>query len=409
MKKLTAGLALGLMSTAVAAQVPTVEEMWEIIQQQQAEIAELKKRVASTDEEVKQTSEQIEATATIVEQNMTAGSGSLASSWAERTQLGGYGEMHYNNLEDQNSDADTDQIDFHRFVVFLGHDFNEKTRFFSEIELEHSLSGDGKPGEVELEQAYIEHDLSAAARVRAGLFLVPVGLLNETHEPNTFYGVERNKVESNIIPTTWWEGGVALSGELMPGLNYDAAFTSGLKLDVDEFKIRDGRQKVAEADASKPAYTLGLSYTGVPGLEVGAAMNYQEDLYQGGLNDTIEAFLYTAHVAYENGPFALRALAASWDIDSAIEQIQAGASAQEGWYIEPSFMATRDLGLFARYSEWDNQADGGGDTEYAEWTVGVNYWLHENVALKLDYLVQDAPDGATEWEGFNLGVGWSFQ
>jgi len=401
---------MGLCATAATAvtAAPSVEEMWSIIQQQQAEINQLKQQLNNTDEAVQQTSEQVEATASIVEESLATGSTSGSGGWVERTQLGGYGEMHYNNLEDQNSDADKDEIDFHRFVLFLGHDFNEKTRFFSEIELEHSLAGDGKPGEVELEQAYIEHDLAANHRLKAGLFLVPVGIMNETHEPDTFFGVERNDIEKNIIPTTWWEGGVALSGELMPGLNYDAAFTSGLKLDSDEFKIRGGRQKVAEADASDPAYTLSLSYTGIAGLEVGGSLNYQTDLYQGGLSDEIDALLLTAHVAYQNGPFGLRALAASWDIDGAIENVKAGASTQEGWYIEPSFMATRELGLFARYGEWDNQADGGGDTEYNQWNVGLNYWLAENVALKFDYQFQDAPSGAAELEGFNLGVGWSF-
>ncbi len=409
MKKITAGLALGLMASGVAAATPSMEEMWAIIQQQQAEIADLKQQLATTDETVQQTSEQVEATASMVEETIATGGGTLASSWAERTSLGGYAEMHYNNLEDQNSDGDKDEIDFHRFVLFLNHEFDEDTRFFSELELEHSLSGDGKPGEVELEQAYIEHDLSNYHRLKAGLFLVPVGLLNETHEPDTFYGVERNNVEKNIIPTTWWEGGLGLSGELMAGLNYDVAFTSGLKLDLDEFKIRDGRQKVAEADASKGAYTGSLAYTGIAGLEVGATLHYQQDIYQGGLNDEVDALLYSAHVAYANGPFGLRALVANWDIDDAIEDVKAGADNQQGWYIEPSWRLNRDFGFFARYSEWDNQAGGGGDTEYGQWDLGMNYWLHENVVFKFDYQIQDAPDDAQELEGFNLGVGWSFR
>jgi phosphate-selective porin len=409
MKQVGAALVLGLASSTALAATPSMEEMWEIIQKQQAEIAELKGELAATNKEVQLTGEQVEATATAVEEGFSSGSSSLAGSWAERTHLGGYAEMHYNNLEDQNGDADKDEIDFHRFVLFLGHDFNEDTRFFSEVELEHSLSGDDKPGEVELEQAYIEHDLNATNRIKTGLFLLPLGLLNETHEPDTFFGVERNSVEKNIIPTTWWEGGVSASGEIMPGLNYDAAFTSGLKLDMDQYKIRDGRQKVAEADASSPAYTAGLSYTGIAGLEIGAALNYQEDLYQGAMSDDIDALLATAHVAYENGPFGLRALVASWDIDSAIENVAEGADTQEGWYIEPSYMITRDLGVFARYSEWDNQAGSGNDTQYNQWDIGLNYWLVDTVAFKLDYQFQEAPDGGKELEGFNLGVGWSFQ
>ena len=377
----------------------------------QSEIAQLKAQLASADEEIKETSVKVEATASKVEEGIATGGEALASSWTERTQIGSYGEMHYNNLDDQNDNGgDKDELDFHRFVFYLGHDFSEKTRMFSEVELEHSIAGDDQNGEVELEQAYIEHDLGEATRMKAGLFLIPVGILNQTHEPDTFYGVERNKVEANVIPTTWWEGGLSLGGEIAPGWSYDTAFTSGLKLDADagQFKIRDGRQKVSEADASDPAYTANLKYTGIAGLELGATLQYQQDIYQGLYVEDIDALLYEAHLSYLNGPFGLRALAATWDIDSAIDTIKAGSATQEGWYLEPSWLLMRDLGIFARYSVWDNQADGGGDTEFTEWNLGFNYWLEEHVVLKLDYQFQDAPANQKELDGLNLGVGWSF-
>lgn len=411
MKKLTAGLVLGLSATASLAATPSPEEMWAIIQQQQAEIARLKEQVASADQEIRETSVKVEATASMVEDNLVSAGPSLASSWTERTQIGSYGEMHYNNLDNQNGDGgDKDEIDFHRFVFYLGHEFSDTTRMFSEVELEHSVAGDGANGEVELEQAYIEHDLSDSMRMKAGLFLIPVGILNQTHEPDTFYGVERNNVERNIIPTTWWEGGLALSGEIAPGWSYETAFTSGLKLNADEgqYLIRDGRQKVSEADASDPAYTANLKYTGIAGLELGATLQYQQDLYQGDYSQDVDAVLYSAHVAWRSGPFGLRAVAASWEIDDAINNIEAGADTQEGWYVEPSWLLLRDLGIFARYSEWDNQAGGAGDTQFSEWDVGFNYWLEEHVVFKLDYQFQDAPADQKELEGLNLGVGWSF-
>jgi hypothetical protein len=415
MKRLIAGVVLGFSTTMVSAatSTPTMEEMWAIIQQQQAEIAQLKKQVATADTEIKETSVKVEATASMVEDGIAAGGNSLASSWAERTTLGGYAEMHYNNLEDKNDIGDDkDEIDFHRFVLYFSHEFSERTRMYSELELEHSFveSDDSNDGELELEQAYVEHDLTDAMRMKAGLFLLPVGILNLTHEPETFYGVERNNVEKNIIPTTWWAGGLALSGEIAPGWSYDTAFTSGLKLDADEgqFKIRDGRQKVSKADASDPAYTANLKYTGIAGLELGATVQYQQDLYQGKYMDDVDAVLYSAHVAYRNGPFGLRALAATWDIDNAINDIKLGADEQEGWYVEPSWLVMRDLGIFARYSEWDNQARGDGDTEFSEWDIGLNYWLEENVVFKLDYQFQDAPANEKELEGLNLGVGWSY-
>ncbi len=318
--------------------------------------------------------------------------------------------MHYTNLDnDLDGGKDKDEIDFHRFVLYLSHEFSPRTRLYSELELEHTIAGEGKKGEVELEQAYIEHDLGGSQRLKAGLFLVPVGLLNETHEPDTFYGVERNNVERNIIPTTWWEGGVAFSGELLPGLAYDAAFTSGLGLDPAKgWKIRDGRQRVAEANASDPAWTGRLKYTGIAGLEVAATLQYQQDLYQGEFPDQVDAMLYETHVAYRAGPFGLRALYAGWDIDEAIEFFAPGADRQEGWYVEPSWKISPQWGVFARYSDWDNQAGSSLDTGYTQWDMGVSYWLEENVVFKFDYQRQDAPDGKDQLDGVNLGVGWSF-
>jgi hypothetical protein len=348
----------------------------------------------------------VEATADMVEEQVLAGAG--GDSWADRTHIGGYAEMHYNNLDNENGD-DKEEMDFHRFVLFIGHEFNENTRFFSELELEHSVAGEGKDGEFELEQAYIEHDLNDYNQFKAGLFLVPVGILNETHEPDTFYGVERNNVEKNIIPSTWWEGGLALDGEILPGFTYDVALTSGLGLDADEYKIRDGRQKVSEAKADSLAYTGRLKYTGIAGLELGATLQYQEDMYQGILDDEIDAMLYEVHATYQKGPFGFRALAASWDIDDGIEDIKAGADTQEGWYMESSWRFNRQFGVFARFSEWDNQAGSGSvDSEYEQWDMGINYWLAETVVFKFDYMTQDAPDGKSEYDGFNLGVGWSF-
>ena len=126
---------------AASAPTPTLEEMWAIIQQQQAEIAQLKAQLASADEEIKETGVKVDATASRVEEGIAAGGQTLASSWTERTQIGSYGEMHYNNLEDQNDTGkDKNELDFHRFVLFLGHDFTDTTRMFSEVELEHSVA-----------------------------------------------------------------------------------------------------------------------------------------------------------------------------------------------------------------------------------------------------------------------------
>jgi hypothetical protein len=394
------------MAASGAEEMPTMEEMWQIIQDQQRQISELKNGAQIT--EVK-----VEATADALEQVVSSDNSTL-SKLTEKTTFCVYGELHYNNLENQldGGSSDKNELDLHRFVLFFGHQFADDLRFYSELEVEHGISGEGQVGEVEIEQAFIEWDYAESHRAKGGVFLIPVGIINETHEPDSFYGVERNSVEKNIIPATWWEGGAALTGEIAPGLSYDAAATSGLFLDDGEYKIRDGRQKTGKAKADDFAYTGRVKYTGVRGLELATTVQYQSDLLQSEIQSSgaadVDAVLFEAHANYRAGPFALRALYANWDIDEALDLTKSGASEQTGWYIEPSYRLTENLGLFARYSEWDNQAADSGDTEYGQTDIGVNYWLHDNVVLKFDYQDQDAPAGKDEFDGFNLGIGWSY-
>tara|TARA_B100002003_G_scaffold199713_1_gene190800 strand:+ start:21026 stop:22204 length:1179 start_codon:yes stop_codon:yes gene_type:complete len=392
-----------MLSINCAAATPSIDEMWQVIQQQQAEIKMLKSRLVETESKTEATAEAIDLVA-----ESTASGGSLLGG---NTVIGGYGEMHYNNLENQADGSDKSAMDFHRFVLFFGHQFTDSVRFFSELEVEHSIAGDGKVGEVELEQAFIEWDYSPEQKLTAGLFLLPVGILNETHEPETFYGVERNNVEKNIVPATWWEGGASLSGEITQGWSYNVAVTTGLFLKGGKYKVRDGRQKVGKANAEDLAYTGRIKYTGSAGLELGLTFQYQSDLLQSmtvsGADD-VDATLIEAHAAYQSGPFMFRALYATWDIDDDINLIKAGADEQTGWYLEPSYRFSPEWGVFARYERWDNTAGAGTNSEMTQFDIGFNYWLTERVAIKMDYQDQDAPNGSKEEDGFNLGIGWSF-
>jgi len=402
MKNLVVPLSLLLGSGSIVAQTPTLDEMWELIQKQQIEIQQLKAELASTDDQLKITDLKVEATADALEQESTD---KIQLGWATRTQIRGYGEHHYNNFEDTN-----DQVDAHRFVLFVGHQFNDKVRMFSELEIEHGLvvdTADGSgPGEVELEQAYIEWDFAERHRLQLGQFLIPVGIINETHEPTTFYGVERNPVEKDIIPATWWETGAQVMGEITGGFSYNVALHSGLKTS-DGGKIRSGRQKSAKATADELAFTARLKYTAIPGLELAATLQLQQSVTQGlGIGDN-EATLFETHAAYRNGPLGLRALYAAWNIDGDTFETM-GRDEQEGFFLEGSYQITPKLGAFVRYNEWDNSASGNLDTALEQWDFGFNYWLHDGVVLKLDYSDQEAEDGDNGKDAINLGVGWNF-
>ena len=394
-------IAASLMAACtVANAAPSNEELYSMIQQLKAENAALKNQVDASDEAVEAVVVQAEKMATF-------------SGVADKVSIGGYGELHYNNLDDQNGTKDKDAVDFHRFVLFFGYEFSDDLRFFSELELEHSLAGDGKPGEVELEQAYIQYDMTDHSTVTGGLFIMPVGILNETHEPDTFYGTERNPVEKNIIPATWWEAGLMFSGDLAEGLRYDVAMTSGLDVSKKDtkstFKIRDGRQKVASAQANDLAYTGRLKWTAIPGVELAATMQYQENITQGNVAGTEEATLFETHAVIQQGDFGLRALYATWDLEGDTPKLT-GYDEQTGWYVEPSYRISKHLGVFARYSEWDNQAGMSSiKSEMEQIDLGVNWWPHKNVVVKVDYQIQDNEKATgKELDGMNIGVGYSF-
>jgi hypothetical protein len=361
--------------------------------------------LAVTDEEFKNLQEQMNQLASAIEETPDE---------ASKVHIGSYGEMHYTNLERPDG-SKFKELDFHRFVFFLGYDFSDRIRFHSELEIEHAFVedtndglGDTTPGAVELEQAWLEFDLTDSMAARAGLFLVPVGIINELHEPTFFYGVERNPVETRVIPTTWWEGGAGLSGYLGgSGLSYDLAITSGLDGGTD---VRGGRQKVAKATANDLAYTGRLKYTGLRGLELSGTAQYQTDMTQSTDPNINDAVLLSAHAIYSIGSVQLRGLYANWNIDvtnSASAEDQA-KDIQDGYYLEGSWKFVPSAGVFARYSVWDN--GGLGDTEKTQTMVGINYWPHEGVVLKLDVQQEDfgAANAADELDGFNVGIGYYF-
>lgn len=357
---------------------------------------------------------QLEALAAQVEKQQ---SGATGGEWFKNTTVGGYGEAHfyhYDNLSP--SQPVSDVYDAYRFVLYVGHKFSDTVRLQSELEVEHAFVADTdtqsgtiekKPGEVELEQMFLEWNYAGQQKLSVGQMLVPVGILNETHEPDTFYGVNRNRIENDIIPTTWWEGGIKASGEIGAGFSYDAMVSTGLK--NSSGSVRDGRQKGAKAVAEDLAYTGRVKYTGLPGLEVGLTYHEQADISQSNAaNSGDEAELYEAHVAYQVAGFGLRALYAKWDIDGL--SLGNAAAKQEGFYIEPSYKIGEKLGVFARYSEWDKAAGDGANSEFTQYNWGVNFYPAPRAVLKLDIQDRNHPNGqaAKDEDGFALGMGYSF-
>ncbi len=197
--------------------------------------------------------------------------------------VGGYGEVHYN----QPLSGDTynnGKLDVHRVVMLLGYNFNEKTQFISEIEYEHVK-------EVYVEQAFLQYKLNNAINFRGGLMLVPMGIINEYHEPTTFNGVERPLIDNTITPTTWREIGFGISGTILSAsLKYQAYVMNGFNGYDGSAKLsgakgmRSGRQKGAESFVSSPNFAGKIEYFGIRGLNLGVSAylgKTQSKLYNG--------------------------------------------------------------------------------------------------------------------------------
>jgi hypothetical protein len=321
--------------------------------------------------------------------------------------IGGYGEMHYAALDTNGKDQR--ELDFHRMVLFFGYEFNERIRFVSEFEIEHIIASAGSRGAVELEQVYIEMDVREGMRLQTGAMLMPIGIINETHEPPRFYGVERPIVETTIIPTTWWSNGIQFIHEMENSLRYDIMLSEGLQTqdpsvssDAEPFNLKAGKQKGSFARAFDLAVTARIRYTGIAGLELASYAQYQPDLDQSAEQSYADsATLIGAHVIYQWQAFSIRALYARWDL--AGEQAKAaGKDLQDGAYLEASWHPSPQWGGFIRQSEWSQEAG----NEASQSDIGINYYPHPDIVFKADYQVQN--DDAGNSDGFHLGMGYQF-
>jgi len=186
----------------------------------------------------------------------------------KKLHFGGYGQIDYNQPLDKDL-RQNGKLDVHRLILFAGYQFNSKTKFITEIEFEHV-------SEVYIEQAYLDYQLLDNMSVKGGLILIPMGIINEYHEPPSFNGVERPNVDKNIVPTTWREIGLGVDGRInAASLRYQLYLVNGFNGydGAGVFKgsngLRSGRQKGAESYISSPNLSAKIDYFGISGLKVG--------------------------------------------------------------------------------------------------------------------------------------------
>jgi len=400
----------------------------------QAKIDKLTAELEALKTEVKGIHSQTEAIVT-QQENTAATPTRTQAAEAQETgaSLWGYGEINYNRPTNETSQT---QMDLRRAVFGIGYKFDEHTRLASEFEVEHAVASSSDAGEMEVEQFYIDHQLTDSTHLKAGLFLIPAGLLNESHEPTNYYGVERNFVETAIIPSTWREGGLAFFGTTDNGLAWDTGLTTTFNLSKWDATSTEGResplgsihQELQLASASDLGTYGALNYRGIPGFVLGGSLftsKVSQDNAEIKLARDSRMTLWDIHTRWTPNDWDLSALYAkgSFSDTQALNLTYAGFPTPIpkeffGWYAQAAYKLWQNgsyqLSPFVRYeafntaSAYEPMPLGLGideaKTEHVT-TVGTSFYLNPKVVFKVDY--QTFEQDSTR-NRLNLGLGLAF-
>ncbi len=446
---------------ALEKQLADMEQQLLAIKQQLAEIKQQSNSIAGEQQNHVQAEQLLKTELAQVSEAATqaaqlAATRSAKSETWDKLSLWGYGEAYYTQ---PTQDKNLTQADLARAVFGIGYQFDDKTRFNSEYEVEHAVSSASDPGEFEVEQFYVDHQINDKLGFKAGLFLIPAGFLNENHEPTNFYGVQRNFVETLIIPSTWREGGIGLHGSTDTGFDWNLGMTTGLDLskwnfaptpyrtaleleDNDIAPMQAAHQELALANASHPSAYAALNYRGIPGVTLGGTY------FTGGAvaaptatPENQRVTLWETHARYQPGKLDVEALYAHGSLTNTAAVNAAAVSALstgvtnpmpasfDGWFAQAAYNVWQSGGYrlapFVRYEKYDMGAsyEGIAPANFAAVTgspsnpaanpiprdtvdtIGANFYLNPNVVFKFDYQKFHENVGFSR---FDMGMGLQF-
>jgi hypothetical protein len=355
--------------------------------------------------------------------------------------VGGYGEMYLERkVKDKVDGRDSNTGDLLRYVQYLGYKFSDRLVLNAEIELEHAQAGEGTGGEIALEFAYLDYLAHPAVNVRFGLLLIPLGFINEIHEPPFFHGVLRPAVETSILPSTWRELGLGVFGEPLAGLSYKLYAVGGLNAKrFGPAGWRSGRQSGSKILSESWALAARIDYKGSDAFLFGAG------LYYGGADHNqfrpeldVRTLLVEGHAQLRYRGLEARALAVYGTLSRARDltlalfpDAEAGAapetrlvaSAIYGWYAEIAYdfwplVSRRRLYLapYFRYERLNTQHatpeilgrvhDAKLDTTILE--AGLTFKPHPQVVVKLSYRDSFNEAGSRTADSVTLGAGFVY-
>ncbi len=350
--------------------------------------------------------------------------------------IGGYGQIDYNQ-ELSSGTKYNGNMDVHRMILLFGYKFSSKTSFYTELEIEHVK-------EIFVEQAFLQHKINSWLNFRAGLMLIPMGFVNEYHEPPSFNGVERPNIDKYVVPSTWREIGIGFSGRLTEySIRYQLYVTNGFLGYDGEAKfngksgLRSGRQKGAESIFSSPNITGKIDYFAVPGLRFGVSgyfgksqstafngIDKNDDfLMQSADSSVVGISMLGIDVQYNIKGFGFKGqfnysqhsntLAYNQFTDSDFGSLITGYYLEIAYNVFQKLQTKHELTPFVRYEDYNTQASVAEgitiNNAYArqEYTFGLGWKMHPHAILKADY--QILIDGSNNQRNFfNMGVGVMF-
>jgi hypothetical protein len=350
----------------------------------------------------------------------------LSGNYGDAVTVGAYGEITYNQPEALNG-----EMDVQRLVLLFGYKFTDEVQFITEVEFEHVQ-------EVYIEQAFVNYAVALNLSIRGGLMLVPMGIINEFHEPTTFNGVERPAVDNVIVPSTWREIGVGVTGRFNDlSLGYQAYVFNGFKsasIDgeggINGFLkgsngLRSGRQKGIQSTIDSPTFSLKFDYYGIPGLRLGLSGYFGDTQAEDeidaidGSSIGISMIGLDARYAYKRftarGQFIHASLSNTESYNNLTNKDL--GSVLQGWYLETAYNLfaqekKQRLFAFVRYEQFDTHAKTEGDLvrnnayNRSDITTGLSYHIALGVVLKGDYQIRDNAQSNSELPNMlNFGIG----
>ncbi len=331
--------------------------------------------------------------------------------------IGGYAQVDFNKTFSEGINHNA-TLDVHRLVTFFGYNFNEKASFVSEVEFEHV-------SEVFVEQAFLDYKIKNNLSINAGLMLIPMGIQNLYHEPATFNGVERTNVDKYIVPTTWREIGIGISGRsIAHSLNYQLMLVNGLNgyaaggVFSGKSGLRSGRQKGAKSYMTAPDFAARVSYYAIPGLNLGlsAYAGASESKAYDGLDLSDDAAVTAADstiigmqmigvdARYNKGALQLRGqyILANLTNTNQYNSITGKdlGSKLSGYYAEAGYNvlsltnSKEELIAFARYENYNTHAAVAEGTilndayNRTDITFGLGYKVAKGAMFKADYQIK---------------------